>query len=136
MTDTHLVERLRGLIERLEKLERPSRDADWRVEQVLVRPEAFPETALWPPFMVGSKFERSIPSYTASLDAAVALVERVLPGWSWEARKSGFGSGQASVWNPMEQPQPGTTIRADHKSSPAIALVIATLRALSQEQSK
>ena len=67
---------------------------------------------------------------TASIDAASALVERVLPGWSWEARRSGFGNGQASVWNPMEQPRPGTTIRADHKSSPAIALLIATLKAL------
>lgn len=71
-----------------------------------------------------------IPELTASIDAASALVERVLPGWSWEARRSGFGNGQASVWNPMEQPRPGTTIRADHKSSPAIALPIAALKAL------
>lgn len=70
-----------------------------------------------------------VPTFTASLDAITALVERVLPGWSYEVRKSGFGNGQAALWNPTMQPRPGLSIRADHASSPAIALCIALLRA-------
>lgn len=31
--------------------------------------------------MAGSKMDRRIPAFTASIDAALALVERVLPGW-------------------------------------------------------
>lgn len=70
---------------------------------------------------------------TASMDAAVALVERVLPGWSWEARRSGTGdSGQAMVWNPMTQP--GTTqwesFRVTGCASPSLAILSALLAAL------
>lgn len=73
---------LSTLIERVEALTGPSRDADYRIEKAIVRPGEFPASEIWPPFMVGSKFDRSIPAYTASIDAAVALVERVLPGKS------------------------------------------------------
>lgn len=74
------------------------------------------------------------PHLTESLGAAIALVERMRPGWSWEARRSGFGNGQAAIWNPMEQPAPGKTVRADHTSSPAIALLLALFRALQEKQ--
>lgn len=105
------------LIAKLEELDGPN----WAIEKELA---ITIERDQW------LKNQLSFPKYTASLDAVIALVERVLPGWSWEARKSGFGNGQASVWDPMDQPRHGTTIRADHKSSPAIALLIATIKAL------
>ncbi len=100
------------LIAKLEALDGPSREVDGEIATDV------------------DGFDHLVPKYTASLDATVALVERALPGSSWEARRTGFGNGQASVWYPMEQPRPGTTIRADHKSSPAIALLIAALKAL------
>lgn len=144
MTDTDLVERLRGLIERLEKLKGPSRDLDWRIEKELVRAGSFPETALWPPFMVGSKFEKTIPAYTASLDAAVALVERVLPGWTGIVDFGGPTKCTATLVGPLREigedfDGAPVEIRDDaggEGSTPAIALLIATLKALSQEPSK
>lgn len=78
---------IEALIERLEGLQRPDRDCDWRIEKAIVRSEAFPEIEMWPPFSPGCKFDKSIPRYTASLDAAIALVEKVLPGRNRTVRK-------------------------------------------------
>lgn len=54
---------------------------------------------------------------TSSVDAAIALAERVLPGWGWQVDKCGavLRSGHA-------------LFSTDH-STPAIALCIALLRA-------
>lgn len=64
-----------------------------------------------------------------SVDAALAFLAAVLPGWSCEARRSGFGSAQAAVWNPMKQPGRANEYRVNN-SDPARALLIATLNAL------
>lgn len=79
---------------------------------------------------------KQIPFYTASLDAAVALAERVLPGWSWEVRKSGFGTpAQANLWNPRKSPAPDNNYRVDHESGCApLALVTATLKAVQAQR--
>ena len=66
-------------------------------------------------------------AYNGSLDAAKALQEAVLPGWSGEARMSGFGGGQAAVWNPMKRP--GQDFRVDSQD-PARAWLIVILEAL------
>ncbi len=120
------------LIAKLEALDGPSREVDRDIATHFGDPWDYGVSWRgWGIGQDGRPIEKPVAfPYTASLDAAIALVGRVLPGWSWEARRSGFGNGQASVWNPMEQPRPGKTIRADHKSSPAIALLIATLKAL------
>ncbi|CAM5420968.1 hypothetical protein ATER59S_02395 [Aquamicrobium terrae] len=116
---------LSTLIERVEALTGPSRDADYRIEKAIVRPGEFPASEIWPPFMVGSKFDRSIPAYTASIDAAVALVERVLPGWFWfkpERNKLGvYRLGEKYTGNHINL---------------AIALVLATLRALHAQEAQ
>lgn len=71
-----------------------------------------------------------VPFYTASIDAAVALVEKRLPGWSWEARRSGFGSpAMVTIWNPMQQPMPGYDFRASNEvGSVPLAILAALLR--------
>ena len=79
-----------------------------------------------------------IPELTASLDAAIALTERVLPGWFWRAgRTSLFPKG----WAYVSRTHPSHCDRKDEASSsdgkaasPAIALLLATLRALSAQE--
>jgi hypothetical protein len=61
---------------------------------------------------------------TASLDAALALVERVLPGWWWMLRS---GDGYDAVLTPTWRSQDGVV--GEHKT-PALALLSAMLRAL------
>ncbi len=70
----------------------------------------------------------AVEAFNGSVDAAAELTEAMLPGWSFEVRKSGFGNAQAAVWNPNVSP--GRDIRVDHKTCPARALLIATLNAM------
>jgi hypothetical protein len=65
--------------------------------------------------------------YTSSIDAAVALAERALPGWYWSAySKDGYGLAHAR----MEEPEDtGRGTRAD-APTPALALCIAIVEAL------
>lgn len=125
---------IEALIERLEKLDGPDRDADWRIEKVIVRPEAFPDIEMWPPFGPGCKFDKSIPRYTASLDATIALAEKVLPGWYWcVGRASLFPNGWAYIsrTHPSHCDREDEAACADGKAAnPAIALLLTLLRAL------
>lgn len=93
-------------------------------------------TGQWPPYTIDETRDASgllivVPSFTASIDAAVALAERVLPGWSISIGKSvhyGYWLGRTSeVVN-------GDIIsfEAEH-STPSIALVIAILLAKKAE---
>lgn len=125
------------LIERLEKLEGPDQDVD---AEIAVRVLGFIKTnrmAKWPgeqPIWeftdpvrnTTGSWSAMVRGYTASLDAAVALVERVLPGWKWRV-----SANQGEVF--QRDPECGQD--AFH-ATPAIALLIATLKALSQETSK
>jgi hypothetical protein len=51
----------------------------------------------WPPVGLNDVAIRNeVPEWTASLDATIALVERVLPGWWWIAGLCGL-TGRASI---------------------------------------
>lgn len=141
------VTKLEELIAELEKADGPNRDLDWRIAEIFDIPDAWPETASWPPFMAGSKFDKDIPLFTSSLDAAVALVERVLPGAQISlfvghltAAKDGSGS-RAQVMRGKGPKCPDTGIRwpklhgeCFHAPTPALALCIAVLRAKLAQQ--
>jgi len=66
--------------------------------------------------------------YTTSLDAALALVDEVLPGWSWDL-SGGTPSHGVLPYATLNGSNIDPTIQAEHKS-PVIALLIALLRAL------
>jgi hypothetical protein len=73
-----------------------------------------------------------IPKLTASVDAAIALAERVLPGWYWGITQGDDGEDavefQGNVW-PSIQPYPAKLEQYGYHKLPAIALLIALLRA-------
>lgn len=140
---------LTALIERLEKADGPDRELDELIRcALLAEPGAYVEKSQFNGEWCIYKGEwagrpklyerpRSVPrelwdgSLTASIDAAVALAERVLPG-----RSVMMGWRQASNTKPWARvglwPDPDAT-----GATPALALVTATLRALSaQEGSK
>jgi len=81
---------------------------------------------------------RSSPAFTASVDAAIALAERVLPGWKWRVgRTELFPNGWAYVhkYDPSNCDRKDEAACADGRAAtPAIALLIALLRA--KESSK
>ncbi|WP_313031798.1 hypothetical protein [Brucella sp.] len=78
------------------------------------------------------------PAYTASVDAAIALAERVLPGWGWEIASNTSHIKNClnpEYGNPVGK-HPHWAVVANQSSrkfvdgaTPAIALLIALLRA-------
>lgn len=88
------------LLERVKAATGPDRELDWRIAEVLNIPEPWPATTAWPPFMAGSKFDKALPAYTTSVDAALALVERCLPGWKRSLFEKRGGGWIARVSSP------------------------------------
>lgn len=95
------------LITRLSKLEGPDREVDVEIHRLL-----FPKDSV---------FGHILPTYTASVDAAIALAERVLTGWRWRV-----GDSYANVW--IDAKLDDMDFVGSHPV-PAIALCIAILRA-------
>jgi hypothetical protein len=69
------------------------------------------------------------PAYTTSLDAALALAERVLPGWSWMVRHYAAGQGGRGWTAYVCKPDTDLVSAGPVGSSPALALCIAILKA-------
>ncbi|NEI71069.1 hypothetical protein GR212_15930 [Rhizobium lusitanum] len=119
---------IQDLIAKLESADGASRELDWRIAEAFDIPEKWMRSSDWPPFMVGSKFDKGIPAFTGSLDAAAKLAERLLAG------------AQVMIgWNQTPSTKPwarfGAWTGADATgATPAIALIIAALSALSQQE--
>jgi len=65
-----------------------------------------------------------VPNYTTSIDAALALVERLLPGWSWRIGNRPGGGAWVLL---------GTSRQEHLGATPALALLSALLAALSSK---
>ncbi len=126
---------LPDLIERLTKAEGPSRELDWRIAEQFNIPEEWRVLPMWPPFMKGSKFDKAIPSFTASIDAAIAFKDSVLP----ETAIDHIGTDAVSSPNGYKtigwtvELINGKRFQGQHQLL-AIALVIAVLRALAEHK--
>lgn len=126
---------LSDLIERVEKLNKPDREIDAHVHAVTHGGrvhfiDTADNTVVWEKPIDGFWIRRllnlsRVPRLTASLDAAVALTERLLPGQEWAVgRRDNF----CNAWGKVRI---GTLESvADVAPTPAIALVLATLKAL------
>jgi hypothetical protein len=78
----------------------------------------------------GTDIHRDPPRLSQSLDAALALAERVLPGWTWELTIDGGGVAQGApeMWGEGYAASDcgGVGVAAP---TPALALCIAILKA-------
>ena len=63
--------------------------------------------------------------YTGSIDAAVALVERVRPGWCWSV----YSDDTAALY---ENLQDGSKMQIEVAATPAIALVCALVMSMEE----
>lgn len=113
---------LSALIARLEAAEEVTRDLAVEFAAFMYAdPEAFKGAVNYDPELWVERNQSPL----CSLDAALALAERVLPGWGFYLRRDADGSGCGLV-------PPGlTSVTPGHMSAstPALALVIAILRA-------
>ncbi len=133
---------LRELIEMLEKATGPKLDLDGRVWCAVNGYEFVmwdgagcvyknPAAPTWDIGGIKHASAREVRPYTASLDAAVALVERMLPGWA-----CGFDSGpktHIAFVDPHDFADRifGASFTAE-AATPALALLIALLRAIEE----
>lgn len=138
---------LAQLIERVEKLTGPDREVDALIA-ALLEPHRFDAPGFtskrpipafrYDPSEGAIRFDgggimdvRFFPPVTASLDAAIALTERVLPGWAIISTMRG-GNGTFMVHEPDKVPF-SEAARGDSGMAPrpaALALLLATLKAL------
>lgn len=142
---------LQDLLTRVEQAQEGSRELDAEIAVALrYGGERYPNKPLgtFSPGHVQADLGRdgwsvgwTVPAFTTSLDAALALIERKLPGWWWEVAHGtahkGAGPYWASVYNneTLAATFDGTPDEAPGKT-PALALVAALLRALSSQETK
>lgn len=119
------------LSERVEALQGPDREVDCLI---FVETAESPFVSYYPDCVLASiggfaaRLEiADIPFYTDSIDAAVALVERVLPGWWWWSVQS---DGLAHL------AREGETSEAYSGPTPAIALLRALLSSIEPGEQK
>ena len=72
-----------------------------------------------------------VPPYTASIDAALALVDKMLPGWDWEVGRYHRLTFQAVLW---ERGYRDKTQILGHGASPALAIVTALFTAIEAKE--
>jgi len=127
------------LIARLEALTGPDMEVDWDIGLNVGGMKSVRTFG-----MAGNWFDRcvdetslsvSMPDYTASIDAAVALCERVLPGWRWGITQGTEDDDevQGNVW-PETTPFTAYLDSYGYHANPAIALLIAILKALDAKE--
>lgn len=123
---------MRELIAKLEAATGPDRELDWRIAEKFDIPDRWPASTQWPPFSPKSKYDKSIPTLTASIDAAVALAERVLPDAGWAVAVNRIDRRYVGrIWS--GEIDDG---KANAGSTPALALCIAILRAAEENASQ
>ena len=126
---------LRELAERVEKLAGPCRETDSRVFRAMGSPlpSSFAGLGIsltWQPdgsatMPIGDMQVRyDPPAFTASLDAVVALIERELPDWVWNA-----GACHVAFLAAGERPCSADIMDCGKAATPALALLAAFLRA-------
>ena len=123
MIDDRAVADLAALIERLEKLTSPDREVDDLIGAAVFRTEPVG------PFSPGSKVDKRLPRYTASLDAVIALVERELPGMAWTLGQNVHHRYWVASLNRLNDEGAPESIAWGQSNQPVIALLLALLRA-------
>ncbi|MFZ5674261.1 MAG: hypothetical protein ACOZAM_14970 [Pseudomonadota bacterium] len=128
------------LLSRLESGSGADKELDLAIA-TMAFPEAGPCTPLCegnePIFWHSPLYKQPCPTYTSSLDAALSLVERMLPGSFYFLGKGKLKPDEplfaAQIYKAGSIGDEALLGEAEHVSSQARALLIALLRALDQE---
>lgn len=122
---------LDDLIARLEAASGPDRQADRQIAKA-IDPTTWRRATNWAAMPCGAPADtverdalRWVPDYTTSLDAALALAERVLPGHG-PIDMTVMGSAKVTIWS--NEPC-GRDLSDAFGHTPALALCIAVLKA-------
>jgi hypothetical protein len=122
------------IIARLEASTGPDRKLDELIARHFGWTYEFDEEELSECWRNPEGFACYVPRLTGSVDAALSLAERLLPGCRWTIDNT--GPVTASIWHFEDDAwRAGEETYQVEGNTPPLALVIATLRALSAQQS-
>lgn len=122
---------LSDLIARVEAATGPDREIDVAILRAL--PIEGGWFSVWPDHLTWDSLDagKFAPPLTASLDAALGLAERVLPGVMWQV---GFDPDDGSMCARLVTvPPPCAHVKANH-DTPALALCLAILKAVTHDR--
>jgi hypothetical protein len=123
------------IVDRLKKLDGPDRETDAEIDVLVFggvtvwktanyTMEQYPASSRANPNYVGGFANEHVPRYTASIDDAIGLVNRALPGWTYMLDNNRHGHEGAHLFPPR---WPYGTI-GFHKAMP-VAICIAFMKA-------
>jgi hypothetical protein len=129
---------LTGLIERVEKATGPDRYLDgaiWKALHPQLADTNARDTAGW---LVGGDHAQATraPEITASLDAALALVEEKLPGVYWHVARGKTRPDEPLFGAELVTTKGNQIAAVEHDHSAALALILALLRALQSQSDR
>lgn len=143
---------LEDLIDALGKATGPDRELDTKIWLLTTSgatrrtQHIVSSTGAWPTYDIDETRDATgaliiVPAVTASIDAAVTLVEQVRPDWrienlcEWDhERLRDRGPWMCDLVERGKDCLTGKSAKCAHAPTPAIALVLATLRSLHQEK--
>lgn len=132
------------LLSRIEQASGPDREIDADIDVLLFGGETvwkqanytmemYPASRRASKSHIGGFANEHVPLYTASLDATVALVERMLPGWTIAS----IGQDDAKGWHAELRKGFRTsysTVQLGGATTPSLALLTALFRALEAKE--
>ena len=118
------------LLTKLQGLDGPDASIDWALKWVMnpayFQPKTLAEIADW-----AKTTDSTCEPFTASVDAALAFGEELLPGWDWNFEK--WTRKGAPSWFRVRLFQDGERVKVEASTLP-IAILIAYLKAWVEQQ--
>jgi hypothetical protein len=128
---------LSELLERVRKATGPDRKIDAAIARlfdlpICIEPDCLPDVMR----RILARMDEGgddpeVNAYTASIDAALALVERVLPGWSWSV---GVNENHQFPQVVMARSHPTNKVVTVEGATPALAILAALMAALANAE--
>ena len=131
MTDRF--QELKVLLRKLENAKGHDRNVDAAIANLLIQKTGIigkwigaRGVSVWP--------DEFAPPYTASIDDAVALVERLLPGWHWSVRSKDDRGRNSCQIEPPEYSDDPIDLEADTAPLAILGALVLALISLEEEQ--
>jgi hypothetical protein len=136
---------INALIEKLKAATGPDRELDAAVFKACGHRVEYNGTREFTPYLVTTDQREwriaggytLLPNATASIDIALSLVDKMLPGWVWGITAPVGRMADGMLWKPDTDDERGFSRKVKVEApTPPLAILLSLLLALSQEKTK